>query len=80
MRRVKLSLLALVLVSSVVGCGGSNNKANVKELTPEQIAEQEATLKQVEASEREHQKNTPKPKRGLTEEEKVEQAEQSRRR
>lgn len=76
MRQVKLSLLALVLASSVVGCGGSG-KAYNKELTPEQIAEQETALKEATATEAEHQKKMPKAR---TAEQDVQAAERTRQR
>jgi outer membrane lipoprotein-sorting protein len=72
-RQVKLSLLALVLVSAVVGCG--SGKVNTKELTPEQIAAQEATLKEVSATEAERQKKAPKTR---TAEQEVNDSERAR--
>jgi hypothetical protein len=76
-RQVKLSLVALVLASFAVGCGGSG-KVNNKELTPEQIVEQEAALKQVGATEAEHQKKVPRVDKTRTGEQEVQDAERAR--
>jgi hypothetical protein len=45
-------LLAALVLASAVGCGGSNSgPAQGQELTPDQVAEQEAVLKAAEAAE-----------------------------
>lgn len=77
MRQVKLALLALVLASSVVGCGRSG-KVQTKELTPEQTAAQEAALKDVAATEAEHRKKAPVVEKARTTEQEAQDAERAR--
>ncbi|OWK43869.1 hypothetical protein FRUB_03468 [Fimbriiglobus ruber] len=62
----------------MLGCGNSK-KVNIKELTPEQTAEQEATLKKIGDSEAEHRKNTPKDKTQQNAVDESERAHQQRR-
>ena len=76
MQQVKRLLVVLVMIIPMLGCGKSN-KVVIKELTPEQIAEQEASLKEVGSSEADHKKNMPKEK---SHEQTVEDAERAHQR
>ncbi|QEL15253.1 hypothetical protein [Limnoglobus roseus] len=78
MRQIKRLFLVLVLATSMLGCGkSSGGKVEIKDASPEQIAEQEANQKSVTNAEADRQKNLPKEK---TQQQSVDDAERSRRR
>lgn len=76
MRQIKWMAVAVALAAPMLGCGKSAGKVDIKDATPEQVAEQEANQKAVAAAEADRQKSMPKEK---TLQQSVDEAERARR-